>query len=73
MVLPETVTLDEFKLFPIEEIFVSISTLQKSVNVKLPDGKEVLIQSKPQLKPLPILQSYIPQGWKEGIYRKTTV
>ncbi|MBF0239738.1 MAG: hypothetical protein HQM12_18720 [SAR324 cluster bacterium] len=68
MELPETVTLDEFKLLPIDEIFVSISTLRRSVSVKLPDGQEVLIQAKAQLKPLPVLQGYIPKGWKEGIY-----
>ena len=39
-----------------------------TVTVLLPDGKEVLIEPKPRLKPLPVLEGYVPAGWKDALY-----
>jgi hypothetical protein len=35
--------------------------------VRLPDGDEVVIASKPRLKPLPVLEGRVPEGWKDAI------
>jgi len=37
---------------------------------EFPNGDEVIIQPKLPLKPLPILEGYVPEGWKEAIYNE---
>jgi hypothetical protein len=63
-----TLTLEELKHRSLEEILQSVLANQHALTVRLPDGAEVIIQPKLQLKPLPILEGYVPQGWKEAIY-----
>jgi len=71
MAFPRTITLEELKQFPVENIFQAVFSEHHSITVELPDGKEVIIQAGTQLKPLPELRGYIPQGWKEVIYHES--
>jgi hypothetical protein len=36
--------------------------------VVLPDGGEVLLEPKPALRPLPNLEGFVPEGWKDAVY-----
>ncbi len=62
------VTLDDIKNRSIEDILQSVLTDQQMLTITFPDGAEVLIQPKPQLRRLPVLEGYIPPGWKDAIY-----
>jgi hypothetical protein len=52
----------------VEEIFQQVAQGSTYFIVQMPDGKEVVIESRPRLKPLPVLEGYIPQGWKDAVY-----
>ncbi|HEY7495898.1 MAG TPA: hypothetical protein VIH59_32940, partial [Candidatus Tectomicrobia bacterium] len=60
----QILTLAEFKTRPLEEILQGIVEQGLTVTVILPNGQEVVIASKPRLKPLPELEGYVPPGWK---------
>jgi hypothetical protein len=64
----ETSTIEALEDKSLEEILRSVLMDRKVLAVQLPDGAEVVIQPRPHLKPLPILNGYIPKEWKEAIY-----
>lgn len=66
----QTLKLDEIKYRSIEELLQFVSINKQILNIQLPWGEEVIIQPKNQLSPLPILDGYIPQGWKDAIYNE---
>ena len=53
----------------VEELLRSVTTAQQILEIMLPDGEEVVIQPKPPLKQLPVLEGYISAGWKDAIYK----
>lgn len=66
----QTLKLEEIEKKKLKEILQTVLTKQQVLTVQLPNGDEVVIQPKPPLKPLPILEGYIPEGWKEAIYNE---
>ena len=66
----QTVTLDDIKKRPLEEVFREVADSLGSLVVQMPDGAEVLIESRPRLEPLPELEGYIPDGWKDAVYAR---
>jgi len=58
----QTSTIAELKGKALEEILRSVLADQKVLAVQLPDGEEVVIQPRPRLKRLPILDGYVPEG-----------
>jgi hypothetical protein len=64
-----TVTLDDVKHRTVEELIQSVLTTRQILDIRLPDGAEVMIQPKPPLQPLPVLDGYIPKGWKDAAYK----
>jgi len=64
----QTLTLAELKKRPIEKILQDVADQQLTVTVLLPDGREVVIEPKPCLKPLPELEGRVPEGWKDAVY-----
>jgi len=65
----KTLKLKELEEKQLKEILQNVSTNKQALVVELPDGEEVIIQPKPLLKPLPILEGYVPEGWKDAIYQ----
>ena len=61
--------LKELEKKQLKEILQDVSINQQALVLQLPDGEEVIIQPKPLLKPLPILEGYVPEGWKDAIYQ----
>jgi len=54
------------------EIFLQdVVDQQLSVAVLLPDGKDVVIEPKLRLRPLPELEGRMPEGWKEAVYARS--
>jgi len=64
----QTLTLDQLKGQPLEKVLQEVADRKSIVTVLLPDGREVVIESKPLLKPLPKLEGRVPEGWKDAIY-----
>jgi len=60
--------LDEVRGRPFEDVIQDIAAQESAVTVLLPDGKAVVIEPKPGLKPLPELPGHLPEGWKDAIY-----
>ena len=66
----QVLTLDEFKRHPLEEILQNIANQGVPLTVILPNGTEIVIESRPRLQPLPKLEGYVPVGWKEAVYAR---
>ena len=64
----KTLTLNEIEKTQLRVILQSVLTKQLLLTVRFPGGEEVIIQPKPPLKPLPVLEGSIPGGWKDAIY-----
>lgn len=63
-----TLTLEELKQQPLESVLAEIAQHHLALTIRLPDGKEVTIAPKPQLEPLPELDGFVPERWKDAIY-----
>jgi hypothetical protein len=63
-----TVTLEALKGQSLEELLQQVAAHRMPVTVLLPDGTEIVIEPKPRLKPLPVLEGYVPAGWKDAVY-----
>ena len=64
----QTMTLAALKGQSLEELLQQVADQRVTVTVLLPDGTEVVIEPKPRLKPLPVLEGHVPAGWKDAIY-----
>jgi hypothetical protein len=64
----QTITLDALKKQSLEEVLQQVADQRVTVTVLLPSGKEVVIEPKSRLKPLPVLEGRIPAGWKDALY-----
>jgi hypothetical protein len=65
-IVDRTVVLDELKECTLEEVLREVVRRQEALIVHLPDGETVAIQPSRRLKPLPELEGFIPEGWKEA-------
>ena len=63
-----TVTWDEIKKDSLEKVLRSVVAAREILTIRLPEGEEVTIQPKPPLEPLPVLEGFVPQGWKDAVY-----
>jgi hypothetical protein len=63
----QIITLEDIKKQSVEEIFQQVAQGRTHFVVQMLDGEEIVIESKPRLKPLPVLEGYIPEGWKDAI------
>jgi hypothetical protein len=66
----QVLTFDEVKGRTFEDVIQDILAQEAIVTVLLPDGKAVVIEPKPRLKPLPELPGRLPEGWKDAIYAR---
>ncbi len=64
----QTITLEDIKKQSVEKIFQQVAQGRTHFIVQMPDGKEIVIESKSRLKPLPVLEGCIPHGWKDAVY-----
>jgi hypothetical protein len=64
----ETITLKDIERRSLEEVLREVAEGSINLVVQMPGGEEVVIQPKPRLKPLPVLEGYIPEGWKDAVY-----
>jgi hypothetical protein len=55
----------------IENVLQAVAEQQVKVTVLLPSGKEVIIEPKVTLQPLPELEGRVPEGWKDALYARS--
>lgn len=60
--------LDDLRGRTLEEILQQVAERQTGFIVRLPQGDAVTIQPAPRLKPLLVLEGFVPEGWKDAIY-----
>ena len=65
-IVDRTIVLDELKECTLEEVLREVVRRQEALTARLPDGETVAIQPSRRLKPLPELEGFIPEGWKEA-------
>ncbi len=63
--------LDALKGRPLEEVLQAVADQQATLVVRLRDGKEVVIEPKRHLKPLPEMEGRVPANWKDGVYARS--
>lgn len=68
MLKQETIKLEELENKSLDEILHLVLNDQRILIVVLPDGAEIVIQPKPNLKPSTTLEGFVPKGWKQAIY-----
>ena len=64
----QTMTLETLRGQSLEGLLQQVADQRVTVTVLLPDGTEVVIEPKPRLKPLPVLDGHVPAGWKDAVY-----
>ena len=62
-----TLQLDELKARPLEEVLREVVDHQQMLTVQLRGGDAITIQPASPLKPLPVLEGHVPEGWKDAI------
>lgn len=65
----QTRKLEEIEKEKLRDILQTVLAEQKVLTIQLPNGDEVVIQPKAPLKGLPTLEGYVPDGWKDAIYK----
>ena len=68
MELASVLTLDHLQSVSLEEFLRAVLKQKRPLTVQFPDGEAVMVQPKPDLSPLPALDGYVPDGWREAIY-----
>jgi len=67
----QTLVLDDIKERSLEEVLWDVARRYTRLVVRMPDGEEVTIEPRPRLKPLPVLEGYVPRGWKDAVYAES--
>jgi hypothetical protein len=60
--------LEEVRERTVDELLHQVASEREAVTVVLGDGERVVIQPAPSLKPLPELEGFVPEGWKDAVY-----
>lgn len=67
----QTLTLAELQEGSLEKVLRDVADQHLIVTILLPDGKEVVIEPKLGLQPLPELEGRVPEGWKDEVYARS--
>lgn len=61
--------LDDLNEHTLEDVLREVAEQRQTVTVQLPEGESVIIKPAPRLRPLPVLEGFVPEGWKDAIYQ----
>jgi hypothetical protein len=65
-----TVALSDLEQERLVDVLRNVVARDEVLTVELPEGKRVAIQPLPRLEPLPELEGFVPEGWKDAIYER---
>ncbi len=60
-------TLEEVGERTVGDLLHEVASERAAMTVVLGDGEMVVIQPAPALKPLPELEGFVPEGWKDAV------
>lgn len=60
-------TLEEVRERTVDELLHEVANERAAMTVVLGDGEMVVIEPAPSLKPLPELEGFVPEGWKDAV------
>lgn len=63
-----TLSLEAIKGFSLEELFAWVLQERQTLTIRVSNDQAITIAPQEELKPLPVLDGYIPHGWKDAIY-----
>ena len=63
----QILNIEELKGISVEEVVRQLLTRRDRLTIVVSEDEEVSIELKSQLKPLPVLEGKIPEGWKDAI------
>lgn len=63
----EILTINNIQCFSIQE-FLELLKEKKTLSVQLSEQEIIVLEISQKLKPLPIVEGYVPSGWKVAIY-----
>ncbi|WRH67259.1 MAG: hypothetical protein RSE13_02070 [Planktothrix sp. GU0601_MAG3] len=63
----EILTINNIQCFSIQE-FLELLKEKKTLSVQLSEQEIIVLEISQKLKPLPIVEGYVPSGWKAAIY-----
>jgi len=61
-------TLEDLKERTLADVLHEVAHQGQTMMVVLEDGRIVFLQPAISLKPLPVLEGFVPEGWKDAIY-----
>lgn len=61
-------TLEELKGRTLEDLLHEVARSREPITIVLEEGESVTIEPASYLKPLPVLEGHVPEGWKDAIY-----
>ncbi len=64
----QEVKLEAVKDISLEEIILRVLKENKVLTIWVSEEQEVIIEPQQKLRPLPVLDGYVPQGWKDAVY-----
>jgi len=64
----QTLKLEAIKDIAVGEIIWQVLRERQTLTIWVSSDQEVVIEPKQKLKPLPVLDGYVPQGWQDAIY-----
>jgi hypothetical protein len=64
----QTLMLEALKGISLEDLFTRVLKGRQTLTIRVSNDQAVVIVPQEDLKPLPVLNGYIPQGWKDVIY-----
>jgi hypothetical protein len=62
-----TVSLADVEERKLGDVLREVASEQEVLTIELPEGEAVTIQPVPRLRPLLVLEGYVPEGWKDAI------
>lgn len=63
----QILNIEELRDVSVEEIVRQLLTRRDRLTIVVSEDEEVSIELKSRLKPLPVLDGKIPEGWKDAI------
>jgi hypothetical protein len=64
----QTLTLEAIKDISLEDLLARVLRERQTLTIRVSNDQEIVIAPQQKLKPLPVLDGYVPQGWKDAIY-----
>jgi hypothetical protein len=63
-----SVPLEDLRDRSLEDVLREVASESTFLIVTMPDGREIVIEPRSALEPLPVLEGHVPEGWKDAIY-----